>query len=167
MINRAGTYRAKPVEVMMGKSKAKNTPFVGVMFEVVGGDFNGQKVKWEGYLTEKTAERTLESLQHAGWTGDDLSVFAKPEGQALLTKEVELVVEMEPYQGDDPSKADKEYPKVQWVNKAGSGPKFAGSALDAGEAAAFGQKFRGLALALKAKQGETQTTKSIDDEIPF
>jgi hypothetical protein len=165
MITKAGTYRSKPVEVMMGKSKDKGTPFVGVMFEVVGGDFNGQKLKWEGYLTEKTAERTLESLQHCGWTGDDLSVFAKPEGAKLLTNEVDLVVEMEPGIKDD----GKEYPKVQWVNRAGSGPKFTGAALDAGEAAAFGQKFRGLALALKAKKGEAPATKqqSIDDEIPF
>ncbi len=167
MITKAGTYRAKPIEAMIGKSKQKNTPFVGVMYEVVGGEFNGQRLKWEGYLTEKTAERTLESLQNCGWTGDDVSVFAKPEGGKFLTNEVDLVVEMEKYQGDDPAKAGKEYPKVQWVNKVGSGPKFVGEKLDVAEAAAFGQKFRGLALALKAKQGETNATKSIDDEIPF
>lgn len=167
MISRAGTYRAKPVEAMIGKSNKKNTPFVGVMFEVVGGDFNGQRLKWEGFLTEKTAERTIESLQHCGWTGDDLSIFSRPEGSKVLTTEVELVVEMEAYQGDDPSKAGREYPKVQWVNRAGGGPKFAGAAVDPAEAAAFGQKFRGLALALKAKHGETSSTKSIDDEIPF
>lgn len=167
MIDRKGTYRAKPVEAMIGKSKNKGTPFVGVMFEVIKGDFAGQKVKWEGFLTERTAERTIESLQHCGWTGDDLGAFAKPETGKQLTNEVDLVVEMEKYEGPDDTKAGKEYPKVQWVNRADSGPKFAGEAVSSAEATAFGQKFRGLTLALKAKRGESPATKSIDDEIPF
>lgn len=163
MIDRKGTYRAKALETMIGKSSKKGTPFVGVMFGITAGEFEGQKVKWEGYLTEATAERTLESFQHMGWTGDDVSVFAKPEGIKALTNEVDLVVEMEPSED-----GTKHYPKVQWVNRVGSGPKFNGEALNAAEAAAFGQKYRGLALSLKAKQGTTNATKSVaEDDIPF
>lgn len=163
MIDKKGTYRAKAVETMIGKSSNKGTPFVGVMFEVVGGEFNGQRVKWEGYLTEATAERTIESFQHMGWTGDDISIFAKPDGLKTLTTEVDLVVEMEPSQD-----GTKHYPKVQWVNRVGHGPRFNGEALNAAEAAAFGQKYRGLALSLKAKQGSTSATKPVgNDDIPF
>lgn len=161
MITKAGTYKAKAFEAMLGRSSERKTPFVGIKFRVIDGEFNGQTVKWEGYLTDKTAERTLESLQHCGWTGDDISVFATGLN-GLDKNEVELQIEMEPG-STDPT---KEYPKVQWVNRAGGGAKFAGEAMDAAAAADFGKKFRGLALSLKAKAGATPEKKK-DDGIPF
>lgn len=177
MIEKAGTYTARASEVMLGTSKEKGTPFVGVMFTVTGGEYAGQKVKWEGWLTERTAERTIESLQHCGWTGDDLSELTKGL-QGLDQNEVELVVEMEPYDGPDDAKRGKSYPKVKWVNRAGSGPRFAGEAMNVAQVAAFGKQFRGLAMALKAKSGQKPAAKPAassgpaldlrrDDDIPF
>lgn len=173
MIEKAGKYRAKACEVMLGKSSGKGTPFVGVMFEVTQGDLTGTRVKWEGWLTDKTAERVFESLQHCGWHGDDLSQFAGGNLHGLDTNEVELVVEMEEYNGDDPKHAGKSFPKVQWVNKVGSGPKFSGESMDVAQAAAFGQKFRGLAAAVRAKSGQPSNAtpapvqSSLTDDIPF
>jgi hypothetical protein len=171
MINKAGTYKAKATdEVTLGQSRTKGTPFVGLYFKVTEGEFAGQLIKWEGWMTANTAERVLQSLQYCGWRGDDISELPRnPNG--LCDNEVEIVVEMEPYTGDDPDKQGKSYPKVQWVNRAGGKPKFAGDAMDVAQAAAFGQKFRGLAMALKAKAGavpSNTTSKSTGtDDIPF
>lgn len=167
MIDKAGTVRARACEVRLGESKSKGTPFVGVMFAVVEGPFTGQRVKWEGWLTERTAERTIESLQHCGWDGDDISVFATGLN-GLDRNDVDLVIAMEPYNGDDPSKAGNMYPKVQWVNRVGTGPKFAGESVGAAKAVEFGQKFRGLALAVKAKAGAQSPPPPKDDpKLPF
>jgi hypothetical protein len=173
MIKTAGKYKARATEVMLGTSRNKGTPFVGVRFIVTDGPNKGDAVRWEGYFTTDTAERTLESLQHCGWTGDDPSVFANGLN-GLDKNEVELVVEMQPYQGTDPEKAGNEYPKVRWVNRVGSGGgKFIGEAMDVVQAAAFGKQFRGLAMALKAKNGAAPAAKpapmpSLDgDDIPF
>lgn len=172
MISKAGNYKAKAYEVMLGTSKKKGTPFVGVKFRVTDGEFAGETLKWEGYLSDKagasgktTAERTIESLQYCGWRGDDLSEFTKGL-HGLDTSEVELVVEME--EGlEDPS---KKFPKVQWVNRVGGGVSFAGEAMNTAQAAEFGRKYRGLALTLRAKAGQAPAPKKDEvaqDEIPF
>lgn len=185
MITKAGTYKAKAFEAMLGKSAKKGTPFVGVKFRVTEGEFAGQTVKWEGYLSEtlggrskKTpAERTIESLQYCGWSGDDLSIFASGALQGIDTNEVELVVEMEQYE-DNQTGETRESPKVQWVNRPGGGVQFAGEAVDAATAKAFGARFRGLALKLKAENGALpngankapsppRSQDIADDEIPF
>lgn len=163
MIKKAGVYKATATEVGLFHSQKRGTPCVGVMFQVMEGEYAGHKVKWEGWLTEKTQERTIESLQHCGWQGDDLAELARANIPIALPTPVELVVEMEPDQKDP----EKEWPKVQWVNKIGVGPKFSGEAMDAVQAAEFGKRFRGLAHALRAKNGAPPVTKTKDDEIPF
>lgn len=170
MIKEAGTYRARAVEVMLGESQKKGTPFVGVRFVVSGDKGRGEGIKWEGWLTSNTAERTLESLAHCGWTGDDLSVFANGDLHGLDRNEVDLVVEMEPYAGTDPEKMGNEYPKVKWVNRVASGSRFAGASMDVAKAAEYGKKFRGLAMSLKAKNGAAKAAAApapIDDDLPF
>lgn len=184
MITTAGTYKAKAIEVMLGESRTKRTPFVGVKFRITDGEFAGQVIKWEGYLSEtmggrskKTpAERTIESLQYCGWTGDDLGAFASGALHGLDTNEVELVVEMEDYE-DRETGEQRQSAKVQWVNRPGGGVQFAGEAVDAAKAKAFGAKFRGLALKLKAQNGALPNGAKAppppapqdinDDEIPF
>lgn len=179
MITKDGTYRAKAFEAMLGTSKEKGTPFVGVKFRVLEGDGAGQVLRWEGWLSDKAgssgktvAERTIESLQTCGWKGDDLSELARTLN-GLDANEVDLVVEMEPG-FNDPTKS---YPKVKWVNRIGNGGTFAGETMDVAQAAEFGRKYRGLAMTLRAKGGNgaakpaaTQTqmagAETIDD-IPF
>ena len=64
---------------------------------------------WNGYFTDGTIERTVESLRHMGYDGGDLN-------DMKLTERVELVIEPEEYKG-------KVRDRVKWVNKIGSGPK--------------------------------------------
>lgn len=174
MIEKAGTYPARATEVMLGISRTKGTPFVGVIFRVADGPYAGQTVKWDGWLTERTAKRTIESLQHCGWTGDDISVFASGALNGIDKNEVSLVVEMEDYQGTDEAKRGKKYPKVQWVNRAGGGSRFGGTAMNVAQAAAFGAKFRAVALELKQQNGNgaarppAPPAPEVDaDDLPF
>lgn len=98
-----GTYRARAREWEFGQSKT-GTPYVAVRFELVD---LGEYITWYGYLTERTQDRTMESLRHCGWDNDDIT---RPTG--LNEIEVELVVERETYEG-------KTRAKVQWVNRIG------------------------------------------------
>jgi hypothetical protein len=99
-------YEAKATEWALGESSSGKEQVV-VSFHVLTPDAQEQRLTWYGYFTEKTADRTLESLRHCGWTGDDLTDLT-----GLDANEVQLVVEDEEYEG-------KVTAKVQWVNKAG------------------------------------------------
>lgn len=153
MIDKNGSYKARATEALLIKSKDKGTPGIQVNFEVTEGDFAGQTVRWDGWLTEKTAERTLESLSYCGWTGDDISVFAeKGCPESLDGNIVEIVVELEPYQGTEEKYAGKSFPRVQWVNKLGGRGLSVDNAMARDEATAFAAKMKGLVHKTRAKQ---------------
>lgn len=101
-----GTYRAKARTWALAES-SKGTPEVAVEFLFSSPDFAGAGITWHGYLSEGAFKRTVESLRHCGWTGDDLTDLA-----GLDTNEVDLVIANEEYEGET-------HPKVRWVNKAG------------------------------------------------
>jgi hypothetical protein len=90
----------------MGYSKKKGTPYVRVWFNYVDdqGEPAGGGIFWDGYLTDATEYRTLESLTHCGWKGD----FKEFSG--IDCEIVQLVLEDETYEGNTRT-------KVQWVNK--------------------------------------------------
>lgn len=148
----AGTYKARATSALLAQVGAKKTPAMQVVFQIeTEGPHHGETIRWDGWLTtDKSQERTIESLQHCGWTGDDLSTFAK-EGaplQGLDLNDVEIVVIMEPSQ-DDPTKS---YPRVNWVNKPGGGRGLnVENAMPAAEALAFAEKMKGLVLKTRAK----------------
>lgn len=103
-----GKHLAKVVgEAQFGLSK-NGTPQIGVTFEIISGPAESQEITWLGFFTEKTEERTLESLRHCGWKGDDISNLGPME------EEVELVIDHEEYEGEINA-------KVRWVNRPGAG----------------------------------------------
>src|SRR5579862_677136 len=104
-----GYYRARAIEWALGKTDKGNRQ-VAVRFQTFDDeDRPGEAITWYGYFTEKTAERTLESLQHCGWTGDDITDLS-----GIERNEVQLVVENEEYEG-------KVHARVAWVNLPGGG----------------------------------------------
>ncbi len=154
----AGKYIGRATgDVVLGASKNKGTPYIEFMFDVSGDANEGPAtVRWTGYFTEKSSERTIEALQNCGWQGDNLSEFEDHGLHGLDANEVELVVEVEEWQGTDGSM--RETPKVAWVNKLGGGSGVkVDNAMDKGASQAFGDKMRGLVLATKAKRGVTPT----------
>ena len=148
-----GTYKARATAVLLTKSSQKGTPLIQVNFQIQDeGEFHGETIRWDGYLTEKTAERTLESLGYCGWKGDDISVFTK-EGvlDGCDLNDVSIVVEMEPYEGTDEKYVGKSFPRVQWVNKTGGRGLNVENAMPVAEAVVFAEKMKGLVHKTKAK----------------
>src|SRR5262245_29064894 len=103
----AGTYKAKGRDAVMGKT-SKGVEQVAVSFEILDGPEKGKSITWYGYFTEKTVDRTLESLEHCGWDGESLSSHS-----TACNLEVSIVVTHETFEG-------KTSAKVKWVN-AGAG----------------------------------------------
>lgn len=107
--------RAAGTPITFGTSENGNTQ-IAVEFEIILDEaYAGETITWVGHFTDKTAERTVESLQIAGWQGDDLSELADVPASQVLQAEVSLTIEGE---------ADLDgnmRPKVRWVNRPGGG----------------------------------------------
>lgn len=126
-----GTYRARPVSAALGYTMNGNEQ-IAVTFETL--DPAGERVTWYGYFTEKSSDRTLQSLRYCGWRGNYLADFYGEQLPEGFDQEVDIVVEQEEYQG-------KTYTKVAWVNSGGSGMALR-NAMTQDQAKAFGAKMR-------------------------
>lgn len=105
--------RAKP-ECEHGRTPNTGTAFIRLQFEIISeGEFRGHQIHSDLWLSEKTAERTMDSLEHCGWDGVSL---ANPQG--IGTKDCQIVIEHEVSDRDG-----KTYPRVKWVNALSSGAK--------------------------------------------
>lgn len=145
----AGKYKAVACgQVVLGTSKQKGTPFIEFYFRVTDGPSAGEEVRWSGYFSEKTQERTIESLQFCGWDGDDLSEFSDGALHGLDTTPVQIVVEHEEYEKDGEKKVA---PRVAWVNRIG-GFLQTESAMASDAAASFGERMRGLVAKVRERR---------------
>lgn len=154
MALKAGNYKARATKALLSQVGANKTPAIQVVFQIQDeGPHQGETIRWDGWLTtDKAQERTIESLEYCGWTGDDLSVFAREDAplQGLDLNDVEIVVELEEYEKDGEKKTAA---KVAWVNRIGGGRGLnVENVMPAAEAAAFAQKMKGLVLKTRAKQ---------------
>lgn len=144
---KAGKYMAKPIAGAFGRSKTKQTPQVGVEFQFQTPEGTTETMWWVGFLTPDAKERALEVLHLIGFNGDES--FAK--GSFNETAEVEIVVEIETYEG-------KNRPKIAWVNAPG-GQRF--SNLQPTEVKTMlvqaGIDIKKEMAAMKAKKGPAQT----------
>ena len=115
----AGTKKAKPIAARFIETD-KGTPGIEVAFE-----FDNERLTWVGWMTEKAQERSVKILVEVlGWNGSEAvdaeGVFTDPKAFSF-GKDVEVVVELETYEG-------KTYPKIKWVNNLGGGSQFSGAA---------------------------------------
>lgn len=154
-----GTYRAKASgKCVLGTSANKGTAYLELYFKVIEGDHAGALVRWTGYFTENTNERTIQSLLTMGWQGEDPSEFADGELHGLDSKEVDIVVELEEYEKDGEVRHS---PRVQWVNRPG-GYLNTDNAMSNEAAKSFGERMRGLVLAVRAKSPEAKSAANVD-----
>lgn len=152
----AGVYKVVVRDHYLGKSKDKGTPFIAIEFEE-DNDIEPQSITWFGYITDKTVERVVKTIEELGWTGDDILQLDHPrkeenEGDSrfdLRGKKCEIVVESEEYNG-------KTYHKVKWINVGKNGSTL-GNALDANEA-------KSISRLVKAHIGKRPAEA---DKIPF
>jgi hypothetical protein len=107
-----GTFTATPEDWQFGSSD-NNNEYLLVKFRVEPG---GEIVYWRGFFTEKTWRRTVESLKHCGWDGQELASLDDMTAQnGMGTSSVELVLDEEEYEGEMRT-------QVRWVNKIGGQP---------------------------------------------
>ncbi len=96
--------RAIPSKSAFAESRKKQTPYISVVFEVIGAPEgeDPQTFEWQGYFSEATQDRTIESMRYAGCTfpGDNLSDLT-----GLGSKTVQIQVEQSDFG-----------PRVAWVN---------------------------------------------------
>lgn len=137
--------RATSTPIAFGMSNNNNTE-IAVEFEILEDAFAGETITWVGHFTDKTAERTIESLQIAGWQGDDLSDLAGQPGSQMLPAEVSLTVEGEEYDG-------QWRPKVQWVNRPGGGKFKFKNEISGADLKAFSAQMRNTVKAVRAAGG--------------
>lgn len=119
-------------------------PGVSVIVVVEGGDHDGTRLRWDGWLTDTqmgdstVAQRTIESLRYMGWQGELLTDLTGIDANL-----VQIVVE---HETRDINGEMKTFPKVVWVNRLGGGSKIANEARVQGNAAnQLAQRFRSLA----------------------
>lgn len=125
-----GKYRATAETADLGFSST-GKEFVSVLFRFL--DYPAIRLTWRGFFTEKTQERTFESLRACGWAGTDISQVAFPEGN-----EVVVDVKNETYEG-------KTHPQIAWVN-ALRGPSVK-NAMDPASAKVFAERIKGALVA--------------------
>lgn len=141
-------YKAKGILGALGKTNTGKEQ-VAIELEITDGERKGDTLTWYGFFTEAAIDRTLESLRHLGWEGDDLSNLS-----GIDRNEVSIVVEDEEFNG-----VVRE--KVKWINGGGIAMK---ETLDDGAAKALAAKLRGHVI--KHRQGMKQPQKGAAPTAP-
>ena len=135
-----GTYRARALSGALGYA-GNGTEQVGIDFQIIEGPSEGQHITWYGFFTDKTTDRTIESLRICGWEGDDLFDLT-----GIEKNEVDLVIEAEDY-ADKKTGELKTRSRVRWINRP-SGLQMR-DAMDSTQAREFAAKMRGRVVALR------------------
>lgn len=131
----AGRYKARAIEWRLGVTGGGNEQ-IGVLFQLE----DGQLMTWYGFFSEKTTERTLDSLETMGWDGVSIT-----DPMGLDRNDVQLVVEHET------NDEGKTFPRVRWVNRLGGltmKEELSGAALQN-----FKQRMQGTIIARRQSKG--------------
>lgn len=139
-----GRYKARGIEGALGTT-SKNNPQVAVLVEITEGEYAGQQRTWYGHFTDKTEERTLESLRHLGWETDDLTDL-----RGIDANEVSIIIGHEEDERDGTMRE-----RVRWINSGGSGLAMK-ERMDDAAARAFAARMKGAAVASRQKSGGGQ-----------
>lgn len=169
-----GKYPAKAVSGYKGVSKNKGTPFIEVTFEFENEPGEKETIKWTGYLTEKTTERTYEALAIAGWNGEFDSNNSIPVNYFDKSANPMITIVEEDYTDRDGN--PKTSMKVAWVNQPGTSRYEAEP--DVVKSAFAGMDFKAKLAAARSKLNiEVPKKKAIknhapgainqDEELPF
>jgi hypothetical protein len=128
---------AKPLEFI--KSPEKGTPGVKVLVEIKAGPSSGERIEWIGWLTDKTTQRTGESLTLMGYDGES------PE--SVMKKDFIAVIEKEQYKNT--AGEDKERFRVAWINDPSGGGRL--DPMNAAEVTGAKERLKAAMTAAKAK----------------
>jgi hypothetical protein len=135
-----GNYSFKGYGVPeLGSSPEKNTPFVHVAVQIVGGEYEGRIVARDLFFTEKTTQRTMDALKALGCTfpGNAIDDFTG-YGSTTTTG----TVEHETYTKDG---VEKTVAKIGFINN--NFGVSAAARMDEAQKAAFRAKMMGTVAA--------------------
>ena len=135
-----GDYLAIAItSLTTGDSSKAKTPCVYTTFRIESdGPSKGSLIDWQGWLTEKTADRVSESLVYCGFDGTDPA--------SVMTKKVKIVIEHEAIPDTNPPRMQA---RIKWIND----PNRSGTVVphDAARQAEVFGNLRGLVIAKKAE----------------
>jgi hypothetical protein len=132
-----GKYKARGVEGALSET-SKGNPQVAILIEIIEGEHAGENYTWYGHFTEKTEERTLESLRHLGWSTDDLTDLT-----GIDANEVSITI------GHEDDQEGKTRARVRWVNAPGG--LAIKERMNDGAAKQFAARMKGAAIASRQK----------------
>lgn len=174
-----GTYVAKATAIRF--VKPKNTLGLEVRFQFKNQDGGNASLNWVGWCSDGALKNTMRTLVTVlEYDGDEEIVrvdekdpnFGMLKNQDCINrkKDVQLVIEMETYDG-------KDYPKIKWVNEIGGG-QFSGASPEVVKNDLNAVGFKAAFLAIKQgkktvptpaeanAQREFQSTAN-DMDVPF
>jgi hypothetical protein len=149
-----GTYTAHAVQWDWGFAGTDKKRQIAVQFEILEGPYAGYTITWFGFFTEKTMQRTIESLRYCGWQDDDI---IKMEGMGTL--QVQIVVGHEEWEG-------KPRAKVRWVNRLGGGTIKLESPMDMAQKRLFAAEMRMHAKQVPPIKGGIAAPNRAKTEVP-
>lgn len=117
-----GTHQcrvATPANSWFGEAGNNNTPFLRIPLLILTGECKGERVIFQGWLSDKSAEKTIKSMVKAfpGWDGDLEPLMGELSAGFFVGKNCEIVCEEEEY----PEGSGKFNVKVKWLNPPGGG----------------------------------------------
>ena len=139
-----GTHRARALSGGLGYTSGGKEQ-VGIDFQILEGEHQGEHITWWGYFTDATTDKTIEALRICGWEGDDLCDLS-----GIQNNDVDLVVQAKEFTNARTGEV-REGVEVRWVNKP-SGLQMRDK-MDAAAAKDFAQKMRGRVVALRSGNG--------------
>lgn len=152
-------YPAFAVEGEYGVFPNTGSDFVYVTFQVVGGEYDGHRVPWTGHFTEKTAQRTIESLEYCGCTfpGNDITNL-----EGLGSQQVSIDVQHEDY--TDSNGNLRTTARVAWVNRPGGMKQE--HQMDAARKASFRERMKGQLLGMRGGQQQPMQRQAAPAQRP-
>lgn len=135
-IDQPGIYRARPLSPKATVCQASTGTYqVAAEFEILSQGYEGERIWWYGFLTDKAMKNAVKGLRNCGWTGSKWDEPIELDTNA----EVDLDIQNEEWEG-------KSKLKVAWVNKPGENGG-APVPLEPAQLKAFAARMNGYLLA--------------------
>jgi len=155
-----GKYNAHAIQWDFGFAGEKNTRQVCVQFEILEGEFAGHCINWYGYFTDKSKDRTMQSLRYCGWSNDDIMSM---EGMGRYIVQLDIGHE-EKTEGKNQGKI---FPKVKFVNRlGGGGPIKLEKPMDMAQKRMFAAEMKMLAKSVPPMVGGYPAPDRAKTEVP-
>lgn len=156
----AGTQVGKTVRLWFGNSGAKQTPFLGIKWDV-----GGEVIDSYTYLTDASMKMARKTIKILGMDIDapDCNIEDLVTDPKYIGVEAELDIQEEEYN-------DQVQLKVKWINAIRSGPpeNFDFKGIHAKLKAAGSEKSKAKAAGrAAAKPSEIKLSQAAEEDIPF